>query len=66
MVDFLHDLLESGFDIHEVQLGEPPGSGGVGYVLNNADGEGLYIKFKLEWQYLLLLSFHVSKHHRSD
>jgi hypothetical protein len=24
MIDFLHDLLESGFDFHEVQLGEPP------------------------------------------
>jgi hypothetical protein len=58
--------LSEGFPFHEVPLGEPPGSGGVGYVLNDVDGQGLYIKFLLEWSYLKIISFHITKHTRSD
>ena len=66
VADLLLDQLEARFAFHEVPLGEPPGSGGVGYVLNDVDGQGLYIKFLLEWKYLKIFSFHISKHFRSD
>jgi hypothetical protein len=65
IVKYVLDLLKSDFPIHAVGLGEPPGSAGVGYVMNNADGRGLYIKLKVEedrtaW----VVSFHTSKHYR--
>jgi hypothetical protein len=66
IAELLCARLESGFEFHEVPLGEPPGSSGVGYVLNNVDGRGLHIKFVLEWTYVRIISFHISKHHRSD
>ena len=59
------DLLKSDFPIHAVGLGEPPGSSGIGYVMNNADGLGLYIKLKIEEdRSVRMLSFHRSKHFR--
>jgi hypothetical protein len=66
VADVLLEQLEAGFAFHEVPLGEPPGSGGIGYVLNDVGGQGLYIKFLLEWKYLKVFSFHVSKHFRND
>jgi hypothetical protein len=41
-------LLKSGFPLHAVPQGDPPGSRGIGYEMRNADGQGLYIKLKLE------------------
>ncbi|MCI0463002.1 MAG: hypothetical protein L0Z62_39145 [Gemmataceae bacterium] len=65
LVKFTLQLLKDGFPIHAVPLGEPPGSLGVGYVMNNADGRGLYIKLKIEEDRVAqLLSFHTSKHSR--
>lgn len=66
VADLLLELLDADSPFHEVPLGEPPGSLGVGYVLNDVDGRGLYIKFLLEWKYLKIFSFHISKHYRSD
>lgn len=66
VADLLLDQLSAGFPFHEVPLGEPPGSRGGGYVLNDVDGQGLYIKFLLECKYLKVFSFHISKHYRSD
>src|SRR6266850_2037004 len=44
IIRFVLSALKTDFPIHEVALGERPGSLGAGYVMNNADGEGLYVK----------------------
>jgi hypothetical protein len=68
--DYITDLLRKGFPFHPIPLGEPPGSAGVGYVMNNADGRGLYIKVKIERDRtdgvvgVVILSFHISKHYK--
>jgi hypothetical protein len=67
IVDYIARLLRADFPFHEVPLGEPPGSAGTGYVMNNADGLGLYIKVKIErdrTDEVVVLSFHISKHHK--
>ena len=64
IIEYVARLLESDFPTHAVPLGEPPGSAGMGYVMNNADGRGLYIKMKIERREAWVISFHVSKHHR--
>ena len=48
IIDYIVRLLRTNFPFHEVRLGEPAGSAGAGYVMNNADGRGLYIKVKIE------------------
>ncbi len=63
-VDLVVDRLLAGFPLSEVQLGDPPGSGGIGYALTNADGKGLYIKFKIEDDRVKFLSFKPSDHLR--
>lgn len=69
LVGWILDLLASNFPMHAVGLGEPPCSGGIGWVMNNADNQGLYIKLALEERRIgqgvaWLLSFHTSRHHR--
>ena len=67
MIEHITRLLRMGFPFHEVPLGEPPGSAGTGYVMNNADGQGLYIKVKIERERtddVVVLSFHVSDHYK--
>lgn len=39
-------------------MGEPQGSGGIGYAMRNVDGAGLYIKVKIEDDQIRVLSFH--------
>jgi len=56
MVDYILDLLESGFPLCRVDLRDPPF--GEGHELRNADGRGLYIKLKLEWPDVIVMSFH--------
>ncbi|HYT93549.1 MAG TPA: hypothetical protein VEL76_32825 [Gemmataceae bacterium] len=56
MVDYILDLLESGFPLRCVELHDPPY--GEGHELVNADGRGLYIKLKLDWPYVIVMSFH--------
>ena len=67
IIDYIVRLLRTNFPFHEVRLGEPAGSAGAGYVMNNADGRGLYIKVKIECgraDEVIVLSFHVSDHYK--
>lgn len=69
ILDYITDLLRKDFPFHSIPLGEPPGSAGVGYVMNNADRQGLYIKVTIERNRtdgvvgVVVLSFHISKHY---
>jgi hypothetical protein len=56
MVDYILDLLESGFPLYRVELHEPPH--GEAHELRNVAGRGLYIKLKLDWPYVIVMSFH--------
>jgi hypothetical protein len=66
IIDYLLDRLRDGFPLLRTPLGEPPGSGGVGWVMNNLDGRNTYIKLKIEEDgirtYALVMSCHSSKH----
>lgn len=66
VADYVVDQLTRNFPLLRTLLGEPPGSGGVGWVLNNPDGHRTYIKIKIEQdgvhEYALILSCHTSKH----
>jgi hypothetical protein len=59
MVDYILDLLESGFPLRCVELHDPPY--GEGHELKNTDGRGLYIKLKLDWPYVIVMSFHYDR-----
>ncbi len=48
MIDYFIVLLRGGFPILRTPLGEPPGSRGIGWVMNNPDGNQTYIKLKIE------------------
>src|SRR5882724_11283940 len=54
---FVLNLLKTNYPMHPVKLGEPPGSGGLAYVMNNADKKGLYIKLKIEDGAAWVMSF---------
>jgi hypothetical protein len=56
MVDYILDLLESDFPLTTVELHDPPY--GEAHELRNVDGRGLYIKLKLDWPYVIVMSFH--------
>ncbi len=66
MVDYFAGLLLGGFPIFRTPLGEPPGSRGIGWVMNNPDGNQTYIKLKIEqdgvYDTAWVLSCHTSKH----
>jgi hypothetical protein len=69
MVAYVLDLLKSNFPMHAVGLGEPLGSLGIGWVMNNSDGRDLYIKLTIQEQRMgqpraRFLSFHRSIHAR--
>jgi len=66
LVDYIVEKLRLPFRLNEVPMGEPPGSGGIAYSMTNANGQGLYIKLKVEDDQVVILSFHVSKHSRGD
>jgi hypothetical protein len=64
IIEYITHLLRTDFPFHAVPLGEPPGSGGTGYVMNNADGRGLYIKMTIRQERateVWILSFKVSQ-----
>jgi len=63
LVDYILEKLLLPFPLNEVLMGEPPGSGGTAYSMNNVDGQGLYIKLKIEDDRVVILSFHVCKHY---
>lgn len=56
MADYILDLLEGGFPLCHVDLHDRPY--GEGYELKDADGRGLYVKLKLDWPYVIVMSFH--------
>ncbi len=57
MIDLIVGLLGDGHSLHEIHLGDPPGSGGLGYEMRTTGEQGLYIKLKVEWNFVLILSF---------
>ena len=56
--DYIVGKLRGGFSLTETGMGEPKGSRGIGYVMRNVDGDGLYIKVKIEEGEVWVLSFH--------
>ena len=62
MADLLLEWLKIGLKPHELELGEPPGCGDLSYFYRNPLHCNLYVKFKVEWDFLLIMSF---KAHRS-
>jgi hypothetical protein len=56
MVDFILNFLKSGFPLIRVELHDPPY--GVAHEMRNVDGQGLYIKLKYDWPYVIVMSFH--------
>lgn len=60
------EIARQGFPVNAVPLGNPPGSGGEGWSMNNTDGQGLYIKLKVEGGCVWVLSFHRSIHFRDE
>jgi hypothetical protein len=67
IIEYVAHLLRTGFAFHEIPLGEPLGSAGTGYVMNNADGQGLYIKLTIRRERtteVWVVSFHVSQYYR--
>ncbi|HWG43390.1 MAG TPA: hypothetical protein VN688_11445 [Gemmataceae bacterium] len=65
VVRFALDLLKANYPMHAIQRGEPPGSLGVGYVMNvsNEQIQDLYIELIIEEDKVWVISFHISKHH---
>jgi hypothetical protein len=66
LVDYVVERLKDSFPLNEVPMGEPPGSAGIAYSMTNTDGQGLYIKLKIEDDRVVILSFHVSKHDQGE
>jgi len=67
MIGYVLDLLKTRYPMHELPLGDPPGCHGIGYVMNNSDGNKLYIKFKINEvsfseKRFYILSFKTSDH----
>jgi hypothetical protein len=63
LIDYITDLLEGGCALEWTELTEPPFPGaeppfGEAYEIKNADGQGLYIKLKYDWPYVIVMSFH--------
>jgi hypothetical protein len=66
MIDYLVQRLRAGFPILRTPMGEPPGSRGIGWVMNNPDRNHTYIKLKIEddgiSEVAWVISCHTSKH----
>lgn len=63
MIDYILELLEGGYPIESVELRDPPY--GTAYEMRGShrrcsDGQPLYIKLKLDWPFLIVVSFHYS------
>jgi len=65
IIRFALDLLKANHPMHAIERGEPPGSLGVGYVMNvsNEHVQDLYIELIIEAGKAWVISFHISKHH---
>jgi hypothetical protein len=66
MIDYFVKCLRAGFPILRTLMGEPPGSRGIAWVMNNPDGNHTYIKLKVEddgiSEVAWVISCHMSKH----
>src|SRR5258708_6151121 len=66
IVDYIVARLRDGLPILRTPMGEPPGSRGIGWVMNNPDGNDTYIKLKIEEDGIAeiawIISCHTSKH----
>ena len=56
LIDYILELLKSGFPLRRVELHDRPGE--EAHELKNADGRGLYIKLKYDWPSVIVMSFH--------
>jgi hypothetical protein len=69
MIDYIVARLRDGFPILRTPMGEPPGSRGIAWVMNNPDGNHTYIKLKIEqdgvFDIAWVISCHTSKHKKS-
>src|SRR5688572_21028220 len=48
MIDYIVARLRADVPLFRTPMGEPPGSRGVAWVMNNPDGNNTYIKLKIE------------------
>jgi len=68
VIDYIVELLRTGFPIVRTPMGEPPGSRGVAWVMNNTDGNDTYVKLKVEddgiFRIAWVISCHTSKHEK--
>ena len=68
MINYIVERLSAGIPILRTLLGEPPGSRGIGWVMNNPDGNHTYIKLRIEqdgvFDIAWVLSCHTSKHEK--
>ena len=55
-------LTQDDWSLVPVEMGEPPGSGGLAYRVRDPASPRLYIKVKIEEDRVWILSFHESKH----
>jgi hypothetical protein len=66
MISYVLARLRDGSPILRTPLGEPPGSRGIGWVMNNPDGNETYIKLRIEedgvFEIAWVISCHTSKH----
>jgi hypothetical protein len=66
MIDYMVGRLRADFPILRTPMGEPPGSRGIAWVMNNPDGNHTYIKLKIEqdgvYDIAWVISCHTSKH----
>lgn len=66
IIEIIVQWLRAGFPLLRTPMGEPPGSRGVGWVMNNPDGNDTYIKLKIEqdgvYDIAWVISCHTSKH----
>ena len=70
IIDYIVELLRSGFPLVRTPMGEPTGSRGVGWVMHNPDGNDTYIKLKIEqdgvYDIAWVISCHTSKHQKTN
>jgi hypothetical protein len=66
IIDLILKWLRSKFRLDLTPMGEPPGSSGIGWVMNNPDGNNTYIKLKIEFyrvsEIAWVISCHTSKY----
>ncbi|MBY0528449.1 MAG: hypothetical protein K2R98_33970 [Gemmataceae bacterium] len=56
--ELILECLRAGFPLRAIGMGEPQGSNGIGYIMRNVDGAGLYIKVMIDEDRVRVLSFH--------